>query len=114
VKKITHDLNPRGIGRGLHWIFYKTEMKIWAVGCGLGWIVKPLVKTVLVRNLQDLQDHKVQFLLERKNGEIQHCQIKLSLLIQVKVRSFLNQIIDQVLKYGFCKKSLRTNETLTS
>ena len=30
---------PRGIGRGLHWIFYKTEMKIWAVGCGLGWTV---------------------------------------------------------------------------
>ena len=32
-------LNPRAIERGLHWIFYKTEMKIWAVGCGLGWTV---------------------------------------------------------------------------
>ena len=31
--------NPRAIERGLHWIFYKTEMKIWAVGCGLGWTV---------------------------------------------------------------------------
>jgi hypothetical protein len=30
---------PRAIERGLHWIFYKTEMKIWAVGCGLGWTV---------------------------------------------------------------------------
>ena len=27
--------DPRAIERGLHWIFYKTEMKIWAVGCGL-------------------------------------------------------------------------------
>ena len=32
-------INPRAIERGLHWIFYKTEMKIWAVGCGLGWTV---------------------------------------------------------------------------
>ena len=31
--------NPRAIERGLQWIFYKTEMKIWAVGCGLGWTV---------------------------------------------------------------------------
>ena len=31
--------DPRGMERGLHWIFYKTEMKIWAVGCGLGWTV---------------------------------------------------------------------------
>ena len=23
----------------MQWIFYKTEMKIWAVGCGLGWTV---------------------------------------------------------------------------
>ena len=30
---------PRAIERGLHWIFYKTEMKNWAVGCGLGWTV---------------------------------------------------------------------------
>ena len=30
---------PRAIERGLHWIFYKTEVKIWAVGCGLGWTV---------------------------------------------------------------------------
>ena len=30
---------PRAIERGLQWIFYKTEMKIWAVGCGLGWTV---------------------------------------------------------------------------
>ena len=34
---------PRAIERGLHWIFYKTEMKIWAVGCGLGW---PVLKKV--------------------------------------------------------------------
>ena len=32
-------LYPRAIERGLQWIFYKTEMKIWAVGCGLGWTV---------------------------------------------------------------------------
>ena len=32
-------LKPRAIERGLHWIFYKTEMKFWAVGCGLGWTV---------------------------------------------------------------------------
>ena len=32
-------IGPRAIERGLHWIFYKTEMKIWAVGCGLGWTV---------------------------------------------------------------------------
>ena len=25
--------------RPLDWVFYKTEMKIWAVGCGLGWTV---------------------------------------------------------------------------
>ena len=31
--------DPRAIERGLHWIFYKTEIKIWAVGCGLGWTV---------------------------------------------------------------------------
>ena len=30
---------PRAIDRGLQWIFHKTEMKIWAVGCGLGWTV---------------------------------------------------------------------------
>ena len=23
----------------MDWVFYKTEMKIWAVGCGLGWTV---------------------------------------------------------------------------
>ena len=31
--------HPRAIERGLQWIFYKTEMKIWAVGFGLGWTV---------------------------------------------------------------------------
>ena len=36
-------IHPRAIERGLHWIFYKTEMKIWAVGCGLGW---PVLKKV--------------------------------------------------------------------
>ena len=30
---------PRPIERRLDWIFYKTEMKIWAVGCGLDWTV---------------------------------------------------------------------------
>ena len=29
--------NPRPIERPLDWVFYKTEMKIWAVGCKLGW-----------------------------------------------------------------------------
>ena len=23
----------------MDWVFYKTELKIWAVGCGLGWTV---------------------------------------------------------------------------
>ena len=36
---VFYDATPRAIERGLHWIFYKTEMKIWAVGCGLGWTV---------------------------------------------------------------------------
>ena len=31
--------DPRPIERRLDWVFYKTEMKIWAVGCGLGWTV---------------------------------------------------------------------------
>ena len=31
--------SPRPIERRLDWVFYKTEMKIWAVGCGLGWTV---------------------------------------------------------------------------
>ena len=31
--------NPRPIERRLDWVFYKTEMKIWAVGCGLDWTV---------------------------------------------------------------------------
>ena len=31
--------NPRPIERHLDWVFYKTELKIWAVGCGLGWTV---------------------------------------------------------------------------
>ena len=42
VTRILVDLlgkDPRAIERGLHWISYKTEMKIWAVGCGLGWTV---------------------------------------------------------------------------
>merc|ERR1712086_796058 len=30
---------PRPIERRLDWVFYKTEMKIWAVGCGVGWTV---------------------------------------------------------------------------
>ena len=30
-------VHPRPIERRLDWVFYKTEMKIWAVGCGLGW-----------------------------------------------------------------------------
>ena len=30
---------PRPIERRLDWVFYKTETKIWAVGCGLGWTV---------------------------------------------------------------------------
>ena len=30
---------PRPMERPLDWVFYKTEMKIWAVGCGLGWTV---------------------------------------------------------------------------
>ena len=30
---------PRPIERRLDWVFYKTEMKIWAVGCRLGWTV---------------------------------------------------------------------------
>ena len=30
---------PRPIERRLDWVFYKTEMKIWAVGSGLGWTV---------------------------------------------------------------------------
>ena len=30
---------PRPIERRLDWVFYKTEMKIWAVGCGMGWTV---------------------------------------------------------------------------
>ena len=30
---------PRPIERRLDWVFYKMEMKIWAVGCGLGWTV---------------------------------------------------------------------------
>ena len=29
----------RPIERRLDWVFYKTELKIWAVGCGLGWTV---------------------------------------------------------------------------
>ena len=37
--QILIQVDPRGMERGLHWIFYKTEMKIWAVGCGLGWTV---------------------------------------------------------------------------
>ena len=31
--------NPRPIERRLDWVFYRTEMKIWAVGSGLGWTV---------------------------------------------------------------------------
>ena len=31
--------SPRPIERRLDWVFYKTEMKIWAVGCGVGWTV---------------------------------------------------------------------------
>ena len=34
-----HRIRPRPIERPLDWVFYKTEMKIWAVGCGLGWTV---------------------------------------------------------------------------
>ena len=30
---------PRPIERPSDWVFYKTEMKSWAVGCGLGWTV---------------------------------------------------------------------------
>ena len=30
---------PRSIERRLDWVFYNSEMKIWAVGCGLGWTV---------------------------------------------------------------------------
>merc|ERR1712008_641546 len=32
-------LCPRPIERCLDRVFYKTEIKIWAVGCGLGWTV---------------------------------------------------------------------------
>ena len=39
ARRIFVRVHPRAIERGLHWIFYKTEMKIWAVGCGLGWTV---------------------------------------------------------------------------
>ena len=31
--------HPRQIERRLDWVFYKTELKIWAVGSGLGWTV---------------------------------------------------------------------------
>ena len=31
--------SPRPIERRLDWVLYKTDMKIWAVGCGLGWTV---------------------------------------------------------------------------
>ena len=31
--------DPRPIERRLDWVFYKTEMKIWAVGWCLGWTV---------------------------------------------------------------------------
>jgi hypothetical protein len=33
------DLNPRPTDRRLHWVFYKTEMKIWAV-----WAVRAVRK----------------------------------------------------------------------
>ena len=35
----TKSFSSRPIERRLYWGFYKTEMKIWAVGCGLGWTV---------------------------------------------------------------------------
>ena len=35
----SNGLSPRPIERRLDWVFYKTELKIWAVGCGLGWTV---------------------------------------------------------------------------
>ena len=35
----TIGFGPRPIERRLDWVFYKTELKIWAVGCGLGWTV---------------------------------------------------------------------------
>ena len=38
------DLNPRPIERRLDWVFYKTEMKIWTLGCGLGWTVLKKVR----------------------------------------------------------------------
>ena len=39
VRSESHAFSPRPIERRLEWVFYKMEMKIWAVGCGLGWTV---------------------------------------------------------------------------
>ena len=79
----------------------------------LGWIVKPLMETVLIQNLQDLQDHNAQFLLERKNGEIQRCQIRLDLLIQIKVMPFFNYIIakNYLLESEFLLEFLKHSHT---
>ena len=59
--------NPRAIERGLHWIFYKTEMKIWAVGCGLGW---PVLKKGWADYEQLLREVFSTFCGQKKNENI--------------------------------------------
>ena len=59
--------NPRAIERGLHWIFYKTKIKIWAVGCGLGWTV---LKKVWADYEQLLREVFSTFCGQKKNENI--------------------------------------------
>ena len=47
-------VNPRPIERRLDWVFYKMEMKIWAVGCGLGWTVLKKVCTDYEQPLREI------------------------------------------------------------
>jgi len=60
-------LKPRPIERRLDWVFYKTEMKIWAVGCGLGWTV---LKKVWANYEKLLREDFQLFVFKKKKKKI--------------------------------------------